>query len=308
MYIKWRSKSGLIKYPRLKSCYNSDEHQRLTASRCPSQVRPHCSRPPHLQLTKIDALLASKSESAGLFQSELQLIRQQFDEATTKLSSSTSTDSFKADLLKGHLHMLSELRDRVQNAVKQELTDTEAFNLLATHTKVDVIDIVSRNKVARADPKDFNNFLDINFNLLGLQVSDLKAKAIDHFTRIAPPTLDKHTIHTFVEEVAAGYQINPYHNFTHGFGVAQVFYYMWSISPGLQKLLDSDAMFVGCIAGLGHDIGHRGKNNMFYANTNHYFAKLSLGKSVLEHFHAYRTLQILQNKANMLSTFDKAVH
>lgn len=260
-----------------------------------------------MQLSKIEGLISCKPETGDKFKKDLDFIQKQFDEAVSTFSSSGSGDSFQANLLEGYLHLLSGVRDRVQDEVKTYLTDAEAFHLLAAKTKLNVIDILQSKKVAAADPKEFNNILDINFNILGLTVKDLKMKALEHFTRIAPPSLDRKVIQVFIDEVAGGYQINPYHNFTHGFGVAQVFYYMWSISPNLQKILDSDAMYIGCIAGLGHDVGHRGKNNMFYSNTNHYFSKLSLNKSVLEHYHAFKTIQILQNKANMLSSYDKAV-
>lgn len=60
---------------------------------------------------------------------------------------------------------------------------------------------------------------------------------------------------------------NPFHNFYHGFAVAQSIYYLIS-QTSISKIISDDLMkFTLLFSGLCHDVSHTGRNNAFEANT-----------------------------------------
>ena len=234
-------------------------------------------------------------------------LKDQFKRAVEYISKTSSPDIMCDCVLQPHMDMIRQLELAVENFMRDETqTDFEAFKLKSLIYNKPLIDLTKEIKILRSDVREFD-LMDLNFNILGLSISEIKLKAIELFKRISPEELHENIIPVFVNEVAKGYRVNPYHTFTHGFSVCQYFFYMRQISPKLQQIFQLGDLYVGCISSLSHDIGHPGTNNAFQMNTKHQSSRQSLGKSVLEHFHAFTTLHLLETKANMLSTFDKPV-
>ena len=181
-------------------------------------------------------------------------------ERTMSYASSLSTTSrpVSESLLPGILNAYDGLLNETETTWKKATqTDVEAFkqktDLLRPGT---MIDLVRRTDIPRSDVRNFD-LMNINFNLLGLGGNDMKLKTVEMFKRVAGEDIAENMIPKFVDEVYSGYKINPYHNFSHGFSVCQVFFYMWHMSPGLQKMADQIDLFAGCVGSLCHDIGHR---------------------------------------------------
>ena len=57
------------------------------------------------------------------------------------------------------------------------------------------------------------------------------------------------------QAIQANYNVNPYHNFTHGFSVYQMFSSLCHKTQ-LSSLFNEFECFIGLIACLGHDIRH----------------------------------------------------
>lgn len=64
-------------------------------------------------------------------------------------------------------------------------------------------------------------------------------------------------LRTFLEEVLIVYNHVPYHNFSHGFAVFQVFNFFFEQSQFLNQIFSPDEKFIGLVACLSHDLGHR---------------------------------------------------
>lgn len=159
-------------------------------------------------------------------------------------------------ILEPYFGILDQLELTAEYHLKESLTDFESFKLACQLSETPLLDVVERLDIKKVDACEVS-ILNIHANLLGLTVADVKKTLFNLLDRVAPTGVGRETLNFFLDAVARQYRINPYHNFTHCLSVSQVFYYMWSSSPKLQKLVNVDEMYIGCIACIGHDIGHR---------------------------------------------------
>ncbi|XP_030656707.1 rod cGMP-specific 3',5'-cyclic phosphodiesterase subunit beta isoform X3 [Nomascus leucogenys] len=105
----------------------------------------------------------------------------------------------------------------------------------------------------------------------------------------------------FLFSISKGYRRITYHNWRHGFNVAQTMFTLLMTGKLKSYYTDLEA-FAMVTAGLCHDIDHRGTNNLYQMKSQNPLAKLH-GSSILERHHlefgkfllAEETLNIYQN-------------
>ncbi|XP_074083626.1 rod cGMP-specific 3',5'-cyclic phosphodiesterase subunit beta isoform X2 [Macrotis lagotis] len=105
----------------------------------------------------------------------------------------------------------------------------------------------------------------------------------------------------FLYSVSKGYRRITYHNWRHGFNVAQTMFTLLMTGKLKDYYTDLEA-FAMVTAGLCHDIDHRGTNNLYQMKSQNPLAKLH-GSSILERHHlefgkfllADESLNIYQN-------------
>ncbi|KAL7631814.1 UNVERIFIED_CONTAM: hypothetical protein RMT77_017877 [Armadillidium vulgare] len=153
-------------------------------------------------------------------------------------------------------------------------------------------------------------FRTIRDEKLTLLIDDL-----DHFY-FSPLNLDeldkvRHTIYMFVDlfglarfdkdclirfclTVRKNYRRVPYHNWTHGFSVANSMYAIIKHDPKVFRPLECLSLFIGALC---HDLDHRGKNNKFLLDTDSPLAAIYT-TSTLEHHHFNQTVTILQQEGH----------
>ena len=98
----------------------------------------------------------------------------------------------------------------------------------------------------------------------------------------------------FMLTVRKNYRRVPYHNWTHGFAVANSMYVMLKRAPKAFKPLEAVALFVSALC---HDLDHRGKNNKFMLDTASPLATIYT-TSTMEHHHFNQTVIILQQEGH----------
>ncbi|GFQ71124.1 probable 3',5'-cyclic phosphodiesterase pde-5 [Trichonephila clavata] len=101
--------------------------------------------------------------------------------------------------------------------------------------------------------------------------------------------IDYESLVRFTLTVRKNYRRVPYHNWTHGFSVANSVFVVLRKS-GVFKPLEELALYVACLC---HDVDHRGKTNQFLKNAASPLAAI-YSTSVLEHHHFNMTVSILQ--------------
>ncbi|CAM4675689.1 rod cGMP-specific 3',5'-cyclic phosphodiesterase subunit beta [Lepidochelys kempii] len=87
----------------------------------------------------------------------------------------------------------------------------------------------------------------------------------------------------FMYSVSKGYRKITYHNWRHGFNVAQTMFTLLMTGKLKRYYTDLEALAM-VTAALCHDIDHRGTNNLYQMKSQHPLAKLH-GSSILERHH-----------------------
>lgn len=191
-----------------------------------------------------------------LVQNQLKIVVAQFSAAYEALVQSEDQFLGKEDMLDPYLDLLEQIQLTAEYYFAEEMTNLEAFRAVCNMAGVPIVSIADKQHIPKLQAKDVN-ILNIHANVLGLTIKDVKTKVIELMDRVAPTGLNRQTIVAFTDSLARQYRLNSYHNFSHCLSVCQIFYYMWSVSPGIQKVINVDDMYIGCIASLCHDLGHR---------------------------------------------------
>ncbi|XP_069948734.1 probable 3',5'-cyclic phosphodiesterase pde-5 isoform X3 [Cherax quadricarinatus] len=105
---------------------------------------------------------------------------------------------------------------------------------------------------------------------------------------------DKECLIRFTLTVKKNYRRVPYHNWTHGFSVANSMYTIIKHAPKTFRPLECLALYIGSLC---HDLDHRGKNNKFMLETESPLAAIYT-TSTLEHHHFNQTVTILQQEGH----------
>lgn len=100
------------------------------------------------------------------------------------------------------------------------------------------------------------------------------------------------TLVRFIITVKKNYRQVAYHNWAHGFHVANSIYSILKASPGVFKPLECLAMYIGAIC---HDLDHRGFNNKFMIDVGSPLAAI-YSTSTMEHHHFNMTVNILNQE------------
>jgi hypothetical protein len=103
----------------------------------------------------------------------------------------------------------------------------------------------------------------INLPVFEFKLFSLVDAAVGRMSEV-PISIDipKHVLRNFITNCLIVYNHVPYHNFSHGFSVFQVFWYYFLQSQHLNQIFSKDEMFVGLVACLSHDLGHRKSNQL----------------------------------------------
>ncbi|CAG9856919.1 unnamed protein product [Phyllotreta striolata] len=106
----------------------------------------------------------------------------------------------------------------------------------------------------------------------------------------------------FILTVKKNYRRVPYHNWTHGFSVANSIYCIIKNSGEAFNKNERLALYVGALC---HDLDHRGKNNKFMLDTESPLAAI-YSTSTMEHHHFNQAVTILQQEGHNI--FGKLTH
>uniref|UniRef100_A0A0N5AIG2 Phosphodiesterase n=1 Tax=Syphacia muris TaxID=451379 RepID=A0A0N5AIG2_9BILA len=104
---------------------------------------------------------------------------------------------------------------------------------------------------------------------------------------------DEDDLIRFVLTVRKNYRRVAYHNWTHGWTVAQAMFALLR-SCNYFTSLESLAMYTACLC---HDLDHRGKNNAYMKSMSTPLAAI-YSTSVMEHHHFNQTVTILQQEGH----------
>ncbi|CAK79391.1 unnamed protein product (macronuclear) [Paramecium tetraurelia] len=103
----------------------------------------------------------------------------------------------------------------------------------------------------------------------------------------------KEILGDLINEIVMNYNVVPYHNFTHAFQLSQLLFSCYMKSD-LKKFCTQLEIFSAILAGLGHDLNHKGVNNMYKIKKSKKFNILTSEIAVLENMHCATFFNIIQ--------------
>ncbi|XP_074038739.1 probable 3',5'-cyclic phosphodiesterase pde-5 isoform X2 [Leptinotarsa decemlineata] len=152
-----------------------------------------------------------------------------------------------------------------------------------------------RTTLAKGIPKEIAGIDDYYFNPFELKDFDKARHAMYMFNDLFGCNgFDQNCLLRFILTVRKNYRRVPYHNWTHGFSVANSMFCILKHSRGAFERNESLALFIGALC---HDLDHRGKNNKFMLDTESPLAAI-YSTSTMEHHHFNQTVTILQQEGH----------
>ncbi|KAL5280497.1 hypothetical protein ACFFRR_004462 [Megaselia abdita] len=180
----------------------------------------------------------------------------------------------------------TKLYDKIR---KSEQKYKVALEVLSYHSTC------AESEVQRLVPQLDNQFPiidDYHFNSFAYGDDDKVCFAVHMFEDLfGLRRFDRQCLIRFTLTIRKNYRNVPYHNWSHGFSVANTMYTLIKKTSDVFRPIECLALY---IAALCHDLDHRGKNNKFMADTESPLAAI-YSTSTMEHHHFNQTVAILQN-------------
>ncbi|XP_076318888.1 putative 3',5'-cyclic phosphodiesterase pde-5 isoform X2 [Tachypleus tridentatus] len=180
----------------------------------------------------------------------------------------------------------AKLYDKIRRSEQKYKVALEVLSYHNTCTEMEVNEIKHSSSIHNTQ-----SLMDFQFSPHSLDYDQKVSAAIFMF-------IDLFGLHKFDEDylirftltVRKNYRRVPYHNWEHGFTVANAMYAIIKNARGTFKPLEELALFVACLC---HDLDHRGKNNQFMVTSASPLAAIYT-TSTLEHHHFNQSVSILQ--------------
>eukprot|EP00127_Corallochytrium_limacisporum_P000539 Clim_evm4s17 gene=Clim_evmTU4s17 len=156
--------------------------------------------------------------------------------------------------------------------------------------------VAEENKV-QSKTVDIQALMGIDYNPFKPESLELVDKVIgmfNHFKLLQRYEIRVGTMRHFLLAIRSKYhEANPYHNWIHGFDVAQMIFYIMTTCGG-EKYFNFQDIFCLLLSAVCHDVDHPGVNNNYQIATRSDLAILYNDQSVLENHHCSLLFQTAQ--------------
>ncbi|XP_073974522.1 probable 3',5'-cyclic phosphodiesterase pde-5 isoform X1 [Rhodnius prolixus] len=184
----------------------------------------------------------------------------------------------------------AKLYDKIRRSEQKYRVALEVLGYHNTCTEVEV----ERTKAVMTQDK-LATLEDFHFNVFELDDERKVRQAVFMFRDLfGLARFDRDSLIRFILTVKKNYRRVPYHNWTHGFSVANSMYAIIKHSNGTFTSNECLALYIGALC---HDLDHRGKNNKFMLETEAPLAAV-YSTSTMEHHHFNQTVTILQQSGH----------
>ncbi|CAD8154280.1 unnamed protein product [Paramecium pentaurelia] len=186
---------------------------------------------------------------------------------------------------------------KLENKIYYEKTDYEATLEKFERQQIKLIPlykelILDAQKLQRMD---LDTLLDSNMVHHVYTKKELGQFSLQLFDFLNLDTIKvpKNVLSELITEIIMNYNVVPYHNFTHAFQLSQLLFSCYMKSD-LKKFCNQLEIFSAILAGLGHDLNHKGVNNMYKIKKSKKFNVLTSEIAVLENMHCATFFNIIQ--------------
>lgn len=156
---------------------------------------------------------------------------------------------------------LKLLKKKAENEYLLAMSNTRAFHIKSWLKEIPLVKCYEEEFQTLENKLSVPNVLDIHSRVFEIpqHMLALESQRILAKTKTSPH-VSLHNIQNFVNQALRCYHPVAYHNFSHAFSVLQLFYHISQISPRIKKLLSPEQLYIGLVASISHDLGHRKSN------------------------------------------------
>lgn len=186
----------------------------------------------------------------------------------------------------------AKLYDKIRRSEQKYKVTLEVLSYHSAASTEDVKEVKEMTDES-SPPKDHKNLA--SFSYFASNVDDIGKieKVLYMFVDLfGTDRFERDILMRFFITVKKNYRDVAYHNWTHGFHVANSTYCILKASSGVFRPLEMLAMFIGALC---HDLDHRGFNNKFMIDIGSPLAAI-YSTSTMEHHHFNMTINILQQE------------
>uniref|UniRef100_A0A0N4ZF26 Phosphodiesterase n=1 Tax=Parastrongyloides trichosuri TaxID=131310 RepID=A0A0N4ZF26_PARTI len=218
----------------------------------------------------------------------VQMVNKHTGEFTKEDSEAFETFAIYCGLALHHAKLYDKIR-------KEEQKYRVALEVLTYHSSCNKDEIAKVKKFQESVEDIPTDMLTFNFNSMTLSELEKPVFAIKMFQKLFGGRIrfDGDDLIRFTLTVRKNYRKVPYHNWQHGFTVAQSLFILLN-STNIFKPHEALAMYIAAIC---HDLDHRGKNNAYMKTMSTPLASI-YSTSVMEHHHFNQTITILQQEGH----------
>ncbi|XP_037926477.1 probable 3',5'-cyclic phosphodiesterase pde-5 isoform X2 [Hermetia illucens] len=180
----------------------------------------------------------------------------------------------------------AKLYDKIKRSEQKYKVALEVLSYHGTSTEEEAKQLLQEGL-----PETIPDIDTVRFN--SFQISDMEKVKYTTYMFIDLFGLSKFDVKTLLRfslTIKKNYRRVPYHNWTHGFSVANTMYTIIRKTKDVFRPVEKLALFIGSLC---HDLDHRGKNNKFMLDTASPLAAI-YSTSTMEHHHFNQTVTILQ--------------
>jgi hypothetical protein len=156
---------------------------------------------------------------------------------------------------------LKIMKKKYENIYFNKMSNTKAFMMKAELKNYQIVTLMDKFITKFETKANFPDFTDVNARVYEYPQDILAMEFKKVLVKNNPSSeISLEKISNFILQIVNSYNPVSYHNFSHAFSVAQMFYCMAKKTPSISKLLSNDLVFTGLISCISHDLCHR-KNN-----------------------------------------------
>ncbi|CAD8166809.1 unnamed protein product [Paramecium pentaurelia] len=195
------------------------------------------------------------------------------------------------------LQTVKKFKRKLENRIYYDKTDYEATLEKFERTQTKLVPVY-KDLILEAQKQeriDLETLLDSNMIHHIYTKKELGQFALQlfDFLNLDQIKVPKEILGDLINEIVMNYNVVPYHNFTHAFQLSQLLFSCYMKSD-LKKFCNQLEIFSAILAGLGHDLNHKGVNNMYKIKKSKKFNILTSEIAVLENMHCATFFNIIQ--------------
>ncbi|KAM3132543.1 hypothetical protein pb186bvf_015356 [Paramecium bursaria] len=199
------------------------------------------------------------------------------------------------------LSTIKKFKRNAENRLYYNTSDYQATIEKLGRMNIRLVPIYHELVLVERNPSiKMEDFLDVDFphHIYTKQELVQFSLQIFDFLNFQQFKIPQNILEQLLQEMAYNYNVIPYHNFTHAFQLVQLLFSCFKKSKLKEFVNDLEIVFA-ILAGLAHDLNHKGVNNAYKIKKSKKYNILTSETAVLENMHCATFFNIITLNRNL---------